>query len=45
MAKPTIEHEIHFRKKHSKTEVYSKFFNLVRKYGKFKKGEIGVFKK
>ena len=39
MAKPTIEHETHFRKKRSKTEDHSKFFNLVQKNRKFKKGK------
>ena len=37
MAKATIERKSHFRKKHSEIEDYSKFFNLVRKYRKFKK--------
>lgn len=45
MDKAWIVHETHFRKKRSKTEIYSKFFNLVRKYGKFKNGKIGVFMK
>jgi len=44
MAKATIERETHFRKKGSKTEVYSEFFNSVRKNGKFKNGKNGVFK-
>jgi len=37
-----IEHETHFRKKIQKTENYSKYFNLVQKYRKFKKGKIDV---
>jgi len=44
MAKATIERESHFRKKRTKTEIYSKFFNLVGKYGKFKNRKIGVLR-
>src|SRR5690606_35965705 len=43
MAKPTIVHETHFRKKHSKTEIYSKFFNLVRKKTENSKKGKSVF--
>jgi len=44
MAKATIERKSHFRKKRSKTEDYSKFFNLVQKNRKFKNGKIGVLR-
>jgi len=44
MAKATIERKSHFRKKRTKTEVYSKFFNLVAKNRKFKKGKIVVLR-
>ena len=44
MDKAWIVHETHFRKKHSKTESHSKFFNLVEKNRKFKKVKIGVFR-
>jgi len=44
MDKAWIVHETHFRKKHSKTEDYSKFFNLVQKNRKFKKGKMGVLR-
>jgi len=44
MDKAWIVHETHFRKKYSKTEDYSKFFNLVQKNRKFKKGKTGVLR-